>query len=194
MNRPYATTALALEALLVAKGLTAVLGDLVSEAEQCLVFRLCAPAIAEAGSVLLASVTVAYDAVANGIHAREVTQDLRLRVVSVEQAVAVTADAAVTRELLVLRAARVLGVAIAQADAGDVAGGLQRLKDFPVIPEIANSTDPEVRAARKRIKDFLHDLEERGYNRNQRKQMHYSSYRWTRGKGKPSQEPTEDGA
>ena len=165
-----------------------------SEAEQALLFTLRIPAIPAEGPAVLASVAVAYDAVAEGIQAREVTQDLRLGVVPAEQVAAIPADAAVLREVLVLRAARVLEAAIAQADTGDVAGALQRLKAFLALPALATARDPELCAARRRIRDSLNDLEAQGYDRHQRKQMLYSSCRWSRGKGKPSQEPTEDRA
>ena len=166
-----------------------------SEAEHALLFTLQVPAIPAEGPAVLAAVTVAWDAVADGIQSHEVTQDLRLGVVPADQVDAIPAYAAVLREILVLHAAQVLEVAIAQADAGEeVAGALERLVAFLALPDLAQARDPELCAARRRIRDFLNALEAQGYDRHQRKQMRYSSYRWSRGKRKPSQEPTEDGA
>lgn len=72
----------------------------------------------------------------------------------------------------------------AQADAGDVNGAIQRLTDFLAAPEVAASTDPEIQAARRRIKDTLHDLQERGFNTINRKQMLYCSRGWSGGQRK----------
>ena len=165
-----------------------------SEAEHALLFTLRIPAIPVAGPAVLASVTVAYDAVAEGIQAHEVTQDLRVGVVPADQMAAIPADPAVTREVLILRAARVLEAAIAQADTGNMAGVLERLKAFLALPGFAKASDPELRAARRRITDFRNALEAQGYDLHQRNQMLYSSCRWSRRKGMPSQEPTEDRA
>ncbi|MFI5340709.1 MAG: VWA domain-containing protein [Candidatus Methylomirabilales bacterium] len=168
------------------RGLTVPLGDLVSAEERRLVFNLRVPAVAGADRVVLASVGVAYEAVGAGIQPRQETQDLLLGIVPAEQAAALPAEARVRRALLVLRAARVLRHAIARADAGDVPGALQHLQGFLGLPEVAQATAPDIRAARRRVQDYLRQLASEGYTRANRKQMAYSSYRWTRGQGTPS--------
>jgi len=70
--------------------------------------------------------------------------------------------------------------AIAQADAGDVKEAIQRLTAFLATPEVAAATDPEIQAARRRIKELLHDLEDRGFDQMSLKHMVYSSRAWTR--------------
>ena len=42
---------------------------------------------------------------------------------------------------------------LVQADAGGAPGAAQRLRDFLAAPEVAASTDPEIQAARRRIKE-----------------------------------------
>jgi hypothetical protein len=64
----------------------------VSEAEQALLFTLQIPAIPVEDPAVLASITVACDAVAEGIQAREVTQDIRLGVVPADQVAAIPAN------------------------------------------------------------------------------------------------------
>ena len=39
----------------------------------------------------------------------------------------------------------------------------------------AATTDPEIQAARRRIKETLHDLQDRGFDKMSRKQMVYCS-------------------
>jgi hypothetical protein len=63
-------------------------------------------------------------------------------------------------------------------------GAIQRLTDFLGLPEVGASTDPEIQAARRRIKELLHDLENRGFEKMSRKQMVYSSREWTQGRSK----------
>ncbi len=170
------------------RGLTVPLGDLVSGEARSLLFRLRVPAVAGADPIVLASVRVAYEAVGEGIQARQETRDLLLGLVPASQAATVPADATVVRELLILQAARVLRHAIAQADAGDVPGALQHLQGFLGLPEVAQATAPDIRAARRRVQDYLRQLSNEGYTRANRKQMAYSSYHWTRGQGAPSAE------
>jgi hypothetical protein len=62
-----------------------------------------------------------------------------------------------------------------------VKGAIQRLTDFLARPEVAASPDPEIRGARRRIKETLHDLQDRGFNTMNRKQMLYCSRGWSRG-------------
>jgi Ca-activated chloride channel family protein len=163
-------------------GITIEVDDLVSEESRSLLLALRVPSLAAEGLAVLASVTLTYMDVAHGIQAKESAQDLVLGVVPIDQAAAIQADAAVTREFLILRAARVLGAAIAQADAGDLPGALTRLKDFLAIPAVAQATDPELRAARRRVKDYLRQLEDEGFTQMNRKQMLYSSREMGQGK------------
>jgi len=66
-----------------------------------------------------------------------------------------------------------------------VKGAIQRLTDFPAVPECAAHTDPEVHAVRRRLKETLHELQDRGYDRMSRKHMHYSSHGWGQRKTVP---------
>jgi hypothetical protein len=166
----------------------------VSEAEHAFLFALHVPALPAAGPAVLASVTVAYDAVTDEIHPREVPQDLGLCVLSREKAAIVSAEASVICQLLDLRAAWALEAAIAQTDRGGITGALAHLQAFLAIPEVAAATDPEIQAAAQRVQHFLHQLAAEGFTRMRRKQMRYSSYRWTTGKAQPSAEPTGDRA
>jgi hypothetical protein len=70
------------------------------------------------------------------------------------------------------------------ADGGDVTGAIQRLTDVLAVPEVTASSDAEVHAARRRIKDLLHELQERGFDRISRKHMVYSSRAWAQGRSK----------
>jgi hypothetical protein len=69
------------------------------------------------------------------------------------------------------------------ADGGDVEGTIQHLTDFLTVPECAANTDPEVQAARRRIKETLHDLQDLGFNTMNRKQMLYCNRGWSGGRG-----------
>lgn len=170
------------------EGLIVALGDLVSAEERRLLLSARVPALGSEGLAFLAAVTLTYDSVGGDIRPREVRQELLVPVVSPEQAIAVPADPAVTRELLVLRAARILRQAMAEADAGDTSGALRRLREFLASPKVSQTSDPEARAVRRQLKEVLHQLEQEGYTPMSRKQMSYSSYRWSRSKGRPSEE------
>jgi Ca-activated chloride channel family protein len=164
------------------KNLTVILGDLVSEDTRSvlLTFRVDAPQCD--GWVALGTITVSYDDVVSGITAKTLTHELLVGAVAPEKVAAIPADAVVLRELLMIRAGKILQAAIAQADAGDMKGAVQRLTDFLAAPEVAVSTDPEIQAARRRIKETLHDLQDRGFNMMSRKQMLYSSRGWSGGR------------
>ena len=66
-------------------------------------------------------------------------------------------------------------------------GGLTRLQDFLALPAVAQATDPELRAARRRVKDYLRQLEDKGFTQMNRKQMLYSSREWSGRKEKLSE-------
>ena len=51
-------------------------------------------------------------------------------------------------------------------------------------PEVAAATEPEIQAARRRLKEMLHDLQDRGFDKTSRKHMVYSSRKWTQGRSK----------
>jgi len=59
---------------------------------------------------------------------------------------------------------------------------IQRLTDFLGLPEVAASTNPEIRAARRRMEEALRDLQDRGFNTMNRKQMLYCSRGWNSGR------------
>jgi hypothetical protein len=44
---------------------------------------------------------------------------------------------------------------------------------------VAATTDPDIQAARRRIKDTVHDLRDHGFNKMSRKQMLYRSREWS---------------
>ena len=159
----------------VGDGLTVVLGDLVSEEERTLLCRVRVPVLAGQSTALVASVTVTYDAVGDGIHSGAQTEELTLRFGSLDEVGATLPDAEVVKELLVFRAGRVLTQAIALADGGNVEGALKHLKDFLALPEVGSATDPEIRAVRRRVKDLLRQLEDDGFTRMNRKMMFYDS-------------------
>jgi hypothetical protein len=54
--------------------------------------------------------------------------------------------------------------------------------------KVRQTCDPEARAGCQRVKDVLHQFEQEGYTPMSRKQMSYISYRWSRSKGRPSEE------
>ncbi len=161
------------------KTLTVTMGDLVSADTRPLLVTFRTNAAEHEGWVSLGSITVAYDDVVGGIQSKVLTRDLLLAAMAPEKVAAVAADAAVVKERVILRAGKVLQAGIAQADGGDVTDAIQRLMDFLAVPEVTASIDAEVQAARRRIKDLLHELQDRGFDRLSRKHMHYSSYGWT---------------
>ena len=165
------------------KSVTITFGDLVSEDTRSVLMTFRVESPKQDGWVGLGTITVTYDDVVGGIQAKTISHELLVGAMAPEKVAAIPADAAVVKELLILRAAKVLQAAIAQADAGDVKGAIQRLTDFLAIPEVAASTDPEIRAARRRIKETLHDLQDRGFNTMNRKQMLYCSRGWSGGRG-----------
>lgn len=124
------------------------LGDLVSGGTRSvlLTFRVGAPQ--REGWVGLGKITVSYDDVGGGMAAKTLTRDLLVAAMASEKVAAIPVDAAVIKELLILRTGKVLQAAIAQADAGDVKGAIQRLTDFLAVPEVAAHTDPKIQAAR----------------------------------------------
>jgi len=52
---------------------------------------------------------------------------------------------------------------------------------------VAQAPDPELRAARRRVKEFLRQLEDEGFTRMSRKQMFYSSREWSGGTSRTGQ-------
>jgi Ca-activated chloride channel family protein len=164
-----------------AKTLTVTVGDLVSEDTRSVLVTFRVDPVTHEGRVNLGTVTVAYDDVVGGVRSKTLTHELPTGVIAPEKVAAIPPDADVVKELFILRAARVLQAAIAQADAGDVQGAIQRLTDFLAVPEVVTAADPEIQAARRRIKDTVHDLRDRGFDKMSRKQMLYSSRVWTRG-------------
>jgi Ca-activated chloride channel homolog len=167
----------ALEHEWTGKSLTVTVGDVVSEDARSIlvIFRVGAPK--QEGWVGLGTINVIYDDVVGGIHAN--SHELLVGAIAREQVAAIPTDAAVVKELLILRAAKVLQAAIAQADAGDVKGAIQRLTDFLAVPEVAANTAPEIQAARRGIQETLHDLQDRGFDKMSRKQMLYCSRGWS---------------
>ena len=137
--------------------------------------------------VSLGTVTVTYDEVVGGVHSKTLSHELPAGAISPEKVAAIPPDAAVVKALVILRAAKVLEAATAQADAGDVQGAIQRLTDFLAVPEVAATTDPEIQAARRRIKDTVHDLRNHGFDKMSRKQMLYSSREWSGRKSRTGQ-------
>ena len=170
-----------------AKILTVTIGDLVSEDTRSVLVTFRVDPVTQEGRVSLGIVTVAYDEVVGGVRSKTLTHELPTGVIAPEKVAAIPPDAAVVKELFILRAAKVLEAAIAQADAGDVQGAIQRLTDFLAVPEVTVTNDPEIRAARRWIKDTVHDLRDRGFDKMSRKQMLYSSREWSGKKGRTVQ-------
>ena len=162
------------------KTLAVTVGDLVSEDTRSLLLILRTDPGTKEGWAGLGTVTVTYDAVVGGICSRTLTHEVVVGAIAPAKVAAIPPDAAVGKELLILRAAKVLQAAIAQADAGDVKEAIQRLTAFLAAPEVAAATDPEIQAARRRLKEVLHDLQDRGFDKMSRKHMVYSSRAWTR--------------
>jgi Ca-activated chloride channel family protein len=169
------------------KTLTVTVGDLVSEDTRSILVTFRVGSSTQEGWVGLGTITVTYDDVVGGIHAKTIRHELLVGAMAPGKVAAIPPDAAVVKELLILRAAKVLHAAIAQADAGDMKGAVQRLTDFLAVPEVAASTDPEIQAARRRLKELLHDLQDRGFDKLSRKQMHYCRHGWSGGKGGSAQ-------
>ena len=166
------------------KTLAVTVGDLVSEDTRSLLLTLRTDPGKKERWADLGTVTVTYDDVVGGICSKTLTHEVVIGAIAPAKVAAIPPDAAVGKELLNLRAAKVLQAAIAQADAGDVKEAIQRLTAFLAGPEIAAATDPEIPTARRRIKEMLHDLEDRGFDKMSRKQMVYSSRAWTQGKSR----------
>ena len=129
----------------------------------------------------LGSITVAYDDVLGGIRSKTIVHEFLVGAFPAAKVAAIPPDAAVVKGFVILRAAKVLQAAIALADGGDVQGAIQRLTDFLAVPEVAANADPELQAVRRRIKDTLHELQDRGFDKMSRKQMHYCSHGWSHG-------------
>jgi len=163
---------------------TITLGDMVSEDTRSILvtFRVGAPT--QHGWLGLGTITVTYDDVVGGMHATAISHNLLVGVMTPDKVAAIPSDAAVVKELLILRAAKVLQAATAQAETGDVQGTMQRLRDFLAVPEVARHTDPALQVVRRRIKDMLHDLEDRGFEKRSRKHMVYSSRAWSQGRSR----------
>ena len=169
------------------KTLTVTVGDLVSEDTRSLLVTLQTDPGSKEGWADLGTVTVTYDDVVGGICSKTLTHELLVGAIAPTKVAAIPPDAVVVRGLLLLRAAKVLQAAIVQADAGDVKEAIQRLTAFLAVPEVAAATDPEIQAARRRLKEMLRDLEDRGFNTMSRKHMVYSSRGWSGGRGGSAQ-------
>jgi Ca-activated chloride channel family protein len=166
------------------KTLTVTVSDLVSEDTRSLLVTLRTDPGKQEGWADLGTVTVAYDDVVGGICSKTLTHEVVVGAIVPTKVAAIPPDAAVGKELLILRAANVLQTAIAQADVGDAKEAIQRLTAFLAAPEVAAATDPEIQAARRRIKELLHDLEDRGFDTISRKHMVYCSHGWTQGRSR----------
>lgn len=164
----------------VGTALTVSVGDLVSEDIRSILVTFRMASAKREGWISLGTITVSYDEVVGRVLSKTLTHDLLVGAMSPARVAAIPPDAAVAKELLILRAAKVLQAAIAQADVGEVAGAIERLTDFLAAPEMTGNTDREIQAARRRIKETLHDLQDRGFNTMNRKQMLYCSRGWGR--------------
>ena len=112
------------------KTLTVTVGDLVSEDTRSLLLTLRTDPGKKEGWADLGTVTVTYDDVVGGICSKTLTHEVVVGAIAPAKVAAIPPDAAVGKELLILRAAKVLQAAIAQADAGDVKEAIQRLTAF----------------------------------------------------------------
>jgi Ca-activated chloride channel family protein len=90
------------------KTLTVTMGDLVSADTRPLLVTVRTYAAAHDGWVSLGSLTVAYDDVVGGIESKVLTHDLLLGAMALGKVAAIPPDAAVVKERLILRAAKVL--------------------------------------------------------------------------------------
>jgi hypothetical protein len=59
-----------------------------------------------------------------------------------------------------------------------VNGAIQQLTEFLADPELTAANDPEIRAARRWIKETLHELQDRGFDNMARKHMICSGGEW----------------
>ena len=110
--------------------LTVTVGDLVSEDTRSLLLTLRTDPGKKEGWADLGTVTVTYDDVVGGICSKTLTHEVVVGAIAPAKVAAIPPDAAVGKELLLLRAAKVLQAAIAEADAGDVKEAIQRLTAF----------------------------------------------------------------
>ena len=121
------------------KTLTVTVGDLVSEDTRSLLLTLRTDPGKKEGWADLGTVTVTYDDVVGGICSKTLTHEVVVGAIAPAKVAAIPPDAAVGKELLILRAAKVLQAAITEADAGDVKEAIQRLTAFLAVPEVCGS-------------------------------------------------------
>jgi Ca-activated chloride channel family protein len=136
--------------LSVGDGVQIQLGDAFADEERRVVFALRVPDLARLGVEKVADVVIRYVGVGKEVTMHEVSVPVTVNLVSPDQAAAAGADAEVTEEVLILRAARAEREAMKLADEGrfDEAKELLRVAASRCQPAIGPKTVQALRFRR----------------------------------------------
>ncbi|MCA1842449.1 MAG: VWA domain-containing protein, partial [Actinobacteria bacterium] len=160
-------------------GVQVQLGDAFAEESRRVVFDLHVPDAARLGVATIAEVVVRYASVGEQVALHELTVPVTVNLVPADEAAAHQADAEVTEEVIVLKAARAQQEAIRLADGGD----------FEAAKTLLESTAEDLRKRAPHSERAAELLEQAGsldaaadvmapmsYDAASRKTMHFESY------------------
>ncbi|HXF37031.1 MAG TPA: VWA domain-containing protein [Actinomycetota bacterium] len=174
-------------------GVQLQLGDAYGEERRRVVFTLHVPRLARLGVAKVADVVVRYVAVGERIAHHELTLPIVVNLVRADEAARAEADAEVTEEVVVLRAARAQEEARERAEAGDLGGarallssGAEELKRF--APRSKRADD--LRRQAEEMERHASRMEPGAYDPSTAKRMRYESWRRRRGRSQPGGDPS----
>lgn len=174
-------------------GVQIQLGDAYGEERRRVVFALHVPRLGRLGVAKVAEVVVRYVAVGERIARHELRLPIVVNLVRADEAARAEADAGVTEEVVVLRAARIQDEARERAESGDLEGARALLASGAaelrrLAPGSARADDL---ARQAELMEFHASMMEPGrYDARTAKRMRYEAWRRTRGRpGPPSERP-----
>jgi small-conductance mechanosensitive channel len=171
-------------------GVQLQLGDAHGEERRRVVFALHVPGLARLGVARVADVVVRYVAVGERIAQHELTLPLVVNLVSADEAARAEADAEVTEEVVVLRAARAQEEARERAEAGDLDAARRLLSSSAEeLRRLASGSEraEDLRQQAEDMERWASRMERRLYDSGTAKQMRYES--WWRSQGRAPRRP-----
>jgi Ca-activated chloride channel family protein len=166
-------------------GVQLQLGDAHGEERRRVVFALHVPGLARLGVARVADVVVRYVAVGERIAQHELTLPLVVNLVSADEAARAEADAEVTEEVVVLRAARAQEEARERAEAGDLDAARRLLSSSAEeLRRLASGSEraEDLRQQAEDMERWASRMERRLYDSGTAKQMRYESWWLSQGR------------
>jgi Ca-activated chloride channel family protein len=166
-------------------GVQVQLGDVFAKDRLRVVLRLHVPSVASLGVRRIADVVVRYVAVGPQVAAHELVVPIVVNLVSADEAAAAAADAEVTEQVVVLRAAEAQRRARTLADAGDFAGAREVLRSTAEALGTLAPGSPRADELLQQagwLEESAAAMSSAMYTPDRRKLMHYRAHQTRRGR------------